>query len=242
MTKCARLHTSNPLLFPSHPSKGNHDISLDEEFYKKSAERFHYSKKTDDKRAREVMRNCPHFTFLEDSSINLFGYDVFGSPWQPEFCNWAFNLERGNGDCAEVWERIPTATDILITHGPALGESLVLDALYRTLVCNCQNLITSIRTLSMPPPFSGHGDLCHPHNQRAGCADLLSTILERVKPLYHVCGHIHEGYGVTKMDGVETTFINASTCDFSYKPINPAVVFDLPPRRQEGDLTEKGIY
>lgn len=28
---------------------------------------------------------------------------------------------------------------------------------------------------------------------RAGCAELLSTVTHRVKPLYHVFGHIHEG-------------------------------------------------
>ena len=41
------------------------------------------------------------------------------------------------------------------------------------------------------PPL-GHGDLCSSH-QRAGCLDLLRDIQERVKPKYHVFGHIHEG-------------------------------------------------
>ena len=41
------------------------------------------------------------------------------------------------------------------------------------------------------PPI-GHGDLCLSH-QRAGCVDLLREIQERVKPKYHVFGHIHEG-------------------------------------------------
>lgn len=38
----------------------------------------------------------------------------------------------------------------------------------------------------------GHGDLCQ-HGGRAGCVNLLQTIQKRVKPLYHVFGHIHEG-------------------------------------------------
>ena len=41
------------------------------------------------------------------------------------------------------------------------------------------------------PPI-GHGDLCLSH-QRAGCVDLLREIQERVKPKYHVFGHVHEG-------------------------------------------------
>ena len=38
----------------------------------------------------------------------------------------------------------------------------------------------------------GHGDLCK-HGGRAGCVNLLLTIQQRVRPAYHVFGHIHEG-------------------------------------------------
>ena len=41
------------------------------------------------------------------------------------------------------------------------------------------------------PPL-GHGDLCSGGN-RAGCEQLLHTIQQRVRPKYHVFGHIHEG-------------------------------------------------
>lgn len=60
---------------------------------------------------------------------------------------------------------------------------------------------------------------------RAGCVDLLSTVQQRVKPKYHVFGHIHEGYGITS-DG-KIIFINASTCDINYLPNNPPIVFDI---------------
>ncbi|GAB6028646.1 hypothetical protein CHUAL_004478 [Chamberlinius hualienensis] len=45
--------------------------------------------------------------------------------------------------------------------------------------------------LTHTPPL-GHGDLTK-RNNRAGCVDLLSTVKNRVKPRYHVFGHIHEG-------------------------------------------------
>jgi hypothetical protein len=77
------------------------------------------------------------------------------------------------------------------------------------------------------PPV-GHGDLTS-SNQRAGCVDLLSAITERVKPIYHIFGHIHESYGITTND--TTTFINASTCTYSYRPDNEPIVFDLPRRK-----------
>ena len=40
--------------------------------------------------------------------------------------------------------------------------------------------------------FTGHGDYCF-DGQRAGCVELLTTIQQRVKPQYHIFGHIHEG-------------------------------------------------
>jgi len=130
--------------------------------------------------------------YLEDEATTVCGYRVYGSPWQPEFCQWAFNLTRGP-ECRSAWEQIPSDTEILITHGPPLG----------------------------------HGDRCM-SKQRAGCADLLHTVQQRVRPLYHIFGHIHEGYGQTT-DG-HTQYINASTCDGRYRPGQAPIVFDLPLR------------
>ena len=40
--------------------------------------------------------------------------------------------------------------------------------------------------------ISGHGDVCYT-GKRVGCYNLLTTIQNRVKPSYHVFGHVHEG-------------------------------------------------
>jgi predicted phosphohydrolase len=55
--------------------------------------------------------------FLHDSGIELDGIRIWGSPWQPWFLSWAFNLPRGP-ELARKWALIPDATDILVTHGP----------------------------------------------------------------------------------------------------------------------------
>jgi Icc-related predicted phosphoesterase len=55
--------------------------------------------------------------YLEDSEVIIDGLKFYGSPYQPEFYNWAFNLKRGK-ECAEKWLHIPKDTDVLITHGP----------------------------------------------------------------------------------------------------------------------------
>ena len=73
--------------------------------------------------------------------------------------------------------------------------------------------------------LAGHGDLAQ-NDQRTGCVELLRTIQRRVKPKYHIFGHIHEGYGITTDNN--TTFVNASTCTVNYKPTNKPIVFDLP--------------
>ena len=58
--------------------------------------------------------------YLRDRSVTLEGLKIHGSPWQPEFFNWAFNLPRGL-QLAQKWEQIPDDTDILITHGAPYG-------------------------------------------------------------------------------------------------------------------------
>lgn len=58
--------------------------------------------------------------YLEDSGCMLDGFRFWGSPFQPEFCNWAFNEPRGAA-MRRHWELIPDDTDVLITHGPPFG-------------------------------------------------------------------------------------------------------------------------
>ena len=60
-------------------------------------------------------------TYLEDEWIEINGVKIYGTPWQPEFYNWAFNLPRRGEELLEKWQAIPDDTDILISHGPAMG-------------------------------------------------------------------------------------------------------------------------
>jgi len=71
--------------------------------------------------ARETLKEaCPDVIYLQDSEVDINGLRIYGSPWQPQFYNWAFNLERGE-DIKRKWDLIPTGIDILITHGPPHG-------------------------------------------------------------------------------------------------------------------------
>lgn len=63
---------------------------------------------------------------------------------------------------------------------------------------------------------------------RAGCHELLDAV-RRVKPMLHVFGHVHGGYGV--LGTQDTLFINAALPGDSFEMKNPPLSFKLPRRR-----------
>jgi predicted phosphodiesterase len=148
-------------------------------------------------RARELLTAA---TYLCDSGVTAGGLRFWGSPWQPWFMDWAFNLPRGPALGAK-WSLIPDGVDVLVTHSPPHG---ILDE------------VTGV------PSFAA-GDVQGP-DPHVGCEELRKAI-ERLQPRLHVFGHIHEGYGRESRDGV--AFVNASICDRHYRPLNPPVVVDL---------------
>lgn len=118
----------------------------------------------------ELLPDC---TYLEDEAVTINGVKIYGSPWQPEFCNWAFNLPRGE-PLREKWDMIPDDVDVLATHGPPKG---VMDGVPRRA-------------------FSGTSYIKH-----VGCEELLGRVKE-IQPELHVFGHIHEHGGVEAKDGI----------------------------------------
>jgi len=67
--------------------------------------------------SKAAMTNC---IVLFDEAITIDGLKFYGSPWQPRFFDWAFNVDRG-AKIARKWAAIPDDTDVLITHGPPFG-------------------------------------------------------------------------------------------------------------------------
>lgn len=92
-------------------------------------------------------------TYLEDSEVVIDGIKIYGSPWQPEFCNWAFNLDRGP-DLKRVWDNIPLDTDVLITHGPPHG---ILDLVqYDKIHVGCEELLAKVFEVKPMIHLFGH--------------------------------------------------------------------------------------
>jgi len=135
--------------------------------------------------------------YLQDESVEIEGIKIYGSPWQPAFCNWAFNLPRGEKLKAK-WAMIPNDTNILVTHSPPYG---ILDTVERWNGPNCEF------------------DLEH-----VGCEELYLRVMELPNLKFHQFGHIHKDYGTIQMGN--TTFINASSCNEAYKPVNKPIVYE----------------
>ncbi|PVD35999.1 hypothetical protein C0Q70_02969 [Pomacea canaliculata] len=158
---------------------------------------------------KEVAQGCKELLhdvlYLEDEVIEICGIKIYGTPWVPRFGTSGFSCSRGL-PLLEIWDKIPTDTDILLTHSPPLG----------------------------------YGDTTK-SDKHVGCAELLNTVTKRVKPKFHVYGHIHNGYGV--FSNGKTTFINASVCNDQYRPVHEPVVFDfpLPPGYCRGDFMKLSL-
>jgi predicted phosphodiesterase len=81
---------------------------------------------------------------------------VYGSPWQPEFYNWAFNLPRNGEELKAKWKAIPEDTDILITHGPAQTYLDTAGAPYNTPLLGCELLKERIELIRPKIHVCGH--------------------------------------------------------------------------------------
>ncbi len=91
-------------------------------------------------KAREALGEV---IYLEDEAVEIQGVTIYGSPWQPKFCRWAFNLPRGE-KLREIWSKIPSHTDILLTHGPPYGT---LDRTFDQRPVGCEDLRARVKQL-----------------------------------------------------------------------------------------------
>lgn len=147
---------------------GNHDITLHHDFYKtgEPAMRFHpklartlefnpvdYSRRCIDL-VQNFQANQGKMYYLEDESVFLLSdvsearpLHIYGSPWQPEFCDWAFNLPLNSAEIASKWAMIPDDVDVLVTHGPPHG---ILDRAVSGHLCGCPILLREIQQRIKP--------------------------------------------------------------------------------------------
>ena len=146
--------------------------------------------------------------YLCNEMIEVEGLKIYGTPYQPYFCDWAFNVPDEN-KLYEIYKQIPDGLDILITHTPPydiLDKSHIARSYY------------------------------HATGEEPLGSQVLSRAIDELeqKPRYHVFGHIHGDGGKTmEKDGI--TYINASVCTERYYPENKVITLDVEPRLKVGE-------
>jgi Icc-related predicted phosphoesterase len=127
---------------------GNHDFGIEE-----------------DPDASRALFLANGVTLLIDEPAVVEGLNVYGSPWQPWFYDWAYNFPQDDDGAfaRRTWAAIPPDTDVLITHGPPHG---ILDKTFggEDTRAGCPWLLEAVR-------------------ERAARLQV------------HLFGHIHEAYG-----------------------------------------------
>jgi len=135
-------------------------------------------------------------TWLKDTGTEFDGLKIWGSPWTAWF-------EGINPRC--------TAWTLKTDKKLAEKWDLIPD--------DTDILITH------SPPYGILDEAMHTHNfQSVGSKSLLARV-HKIRPKIHAYGHIHEGYGQYKAEGVH--FINASIMDVNYKPSNKPTRIEL---------------
>ena len=99
---------------------------------------------------KDIITNA---TYLQDSSTVINGVKFYGSPWQPRFGNWAFNLKRNGKKLENKWNMIDDDTDVLITHGPPFG---ILDITHMGINAGCELLLDRVNNIKPKVHVFGH--------------------------------------------------------------------------------------
>lgn len=107
-----------------------------------------------EKASAETVRSMipSNIIYLNDSSVEIEGIKIWGSPVQPWFHDWAFNRQRGE-DIRKHWNLIPADTDILITHGPVKG---ILDRTVYGQEVGCEDLLDIVKRNKPSVHICGH--------------------------------------------------------------------------------------
>ena len=160
----------------------------------------------DDKRliAQDIISDYQKYgvVYLFNSSFEYNGISFYGTPYQPYFCGWAFNVPDHN-KLINIYKQIPDNVDVLLTHCPPYG---ILDQSHR-------------------PNYSNKSGENH-----LGSIALKEVLFEKytlnTSPRIVAFGHIH-GDGGKQIEIDNTLYINASLCDENYDPTNNIVSIEL---------------
>ncbi|KAJ7100113.1 Metallo-dependent phosphatase-like protein [Mycena belliarum] len=147
-----------------HPIKiiiaGNHDLAVHREWYDENWQRKRHKVKESAEAIVELLKGPRAVTadlvYLQDEEYTFRVHEggkewsIYGSPWSPEFYNWAFGYPREAGEALTA--RFPH-TDILLTHGPPQN---ILDLTNNDDRAGCAALAARVRVLRPRLHVFGH--------------------------------------------------------------------------------------
>ncbi|MDZ7934040.1 MAG: metallophosphatase domain-containing protein [Emticicia sp.] len=113
--------------------------------------------------------------YLNDCGVEIEGIQLWGSPIQPWFYNWAFNRYRGE-DIKKHWNKIPHDVDILITHGPAYG---ILDKTTRNENVGCEDLLVKIKQVKPKFHICGHIHEAYGRTKQSNTEFINASVLDQ---------------------------------------------------------------
>jgi Icc-related predicted phosphoesterase len=143
------------------------------------------------------------YILLLDEEYVYDGVKFYGCPWTRRFFNWQYMIDSDN-QAHEIYKKIPKDVDVLIVHGPPYG---ILDEVSRL-------------------QWSAEAGCTVSAIEYTGCKTIIEYI-EKIQPMYYICGHIHEQYGLLNKSSSQTKFINASSLDDKYQYTHKPIVFEL---------------
>lgn len=152
------------------------------------------------------------FHWLLDSGCEIDGVTFWGTPWQPYFGGYAYNVKWDFDVDAEKAHYRTFGEDV-----NAPGPERSLESYWR--LCPKTGIDVFI---SHGPPF---GILDTTYNYQMAGSQSLAHFVAELKPQVHAFGHIHEACG--RMVIGTTEYVNGSICTKRYEPINPVPVLSV---------------
>lgn len=168
---------------------GNHETTFDVDRYDSmliNMRKIKTNKTKEELKSTKSIVQTEGIIYLENSSVEIEGIKIYGSPQTHYWHSWAFYYPDSEGP--NVWSKIPPDTDILVCH-----------------TCPHSKI-----------------DLCK--GLHVGCKSLTNAI-KAVQPSLVIYGHLHEGYGTSKIG--KTPIANVSLCNMARRLANRPMIFDV---------------
>jgi len=201
---------------------GNHDMILDGAYYEEYWGDWSYNKESHDEALAEFKNRG--ILLLVDSSIELLGLKIHGSPWISRETPWKTGFNKEPEEMEGTWQSLPSDVDVLLTHMPPHG---VGDREPSGHHIGCPHLARRVEDIA--PQLHAFG---HVHSDYGAFRGTSSLAVDSIQ--------VHENVGVQTSSSAcmtsgamsarkNTVFVNAACVSDGYRVGGRrAIVIDVP--------------